>query len=706
MKFRSFSSVLAASGLAFLLSYGSICCLITGFSLAVPTDWLLFCCGGCSLAACTLFRLRHGGAVTACVSALLGGYLWQRGQLISQTLQLCYEITTIFDRAYGYGYLGAPHSADSIILPLIVYSGLTALINGWCITRRRTVFPGILFSTFPLILCLVVTDTVPGAGSLFLLLLGLLLLLLTQSVRRRNDSDGTRLTWLLSSPVALVLALLFLIIPQNGYNKQAQAENLTVLLNRLPMVDISEDGELTLSFTRDVPSQVNLQSIGPNAQFSLRVMEVTAEASGTLYLRGRHYDTYTGTQWHNKTENHETFIAPYLYADGSSVYDFEPGATGELSIRTFGAHSVKYLPYHPATPCYVQNGAVKNIEGETKYSYQWCALPQDLESHVGRFADANYAYNSDIHWDTALQLPQSTLQWAVDYLEDILFSKEFENTSVCAIANEIAGLVRDSASYDLNTPRPPEACQDFAQWFLEESDTGYCVHYATATVVLLRTAGIPARYVEGYMIDAVAGKTVTVTEQDAHAWAEYYIPGIGWIPLESTSASTASDNEIISPVQPSNPDRETSGDSQSVTASSDTTGASDEKEKLPSSGANATKTPASDFSMPLHLTAVAVLLLLLQWPTRLIARTAIQNTGSYNIQAVKKWRHAKRLSRLLGQALPEPLTELALRAKFSQHTLTPADLETFDAYFATAVAELRRRPWWQQLYFQLFHAAY
>ena len=87
MKLKSLSSAFIAAILSFLLSYGSFRCLITGFSLEVPGDLLLLCCGCCSLAGCVLFRLRHGGAVTACFLALLGGYLWQQGQLVSQTLQ-------------------------------------------------------------------------------------------------------------------------------------------------------------------------------------------------------------------------------------------------------------------------------------------------------------------------------------------------------------------------------------------------------------------------------------------------------------------------------------------------------------------------------------------------------------------------------------------------------------------------------------------
>ena len=84
--------------------------------------------------------------------------------------------------------------------------------------------------------------------------------------------------------------------------------------------------------------------------------------------------------------------------------------------------------------------------------------------------------------------------------------------------------------------------RDFLQYFLEESGQGYSVHYATATVLMLRYYGIPARYVEGYLITpadvegAQENVTLEITEDHAHAWAEYYQDGIGWIPFETTPA--------------------------------------------------------------------------------------------------------------------------------------------------------------------------
>ena len=55
----------------------------------------------------------------------------------------------------------------------------------------------------------------------------------------------------------------------------------------------------------------------------------------------------------------------------------------------------------------------------------------------------------------------------------------------------IADWVSHRAKYDLSTGKMPSGEEDFALWFLNEADTGYCTHYATAATVLLRTRPQP-----------------------------------------------------------------------------------------------------------------------------------------------------------------------------------------------------------------------
>lgn len=83
----------------------------------------------------------------------------------------------------------------------------------------------------------------------------------------------------------------------------------------------------------------------------------------------------------------------------------------------------------------------------------------------------------------------------------------------------------------------PEAGRDFVSWFLLESKEGYCSYFASAMAVMCRIAGLPARYVEGYLVEAQPDGESIVTGRNAHAWVEVYVNGLGWIAFDPTARS-------------------------------------------------------------------------------------------------------------------------------------------------------------------------
>jgi transglutaminase-like putative cysteine protease len=89
--------------------------------------------------------------------------------------------------------------------------------------------------------------------------------------------------------------------------------------------------------------------------------------------------------------------------------------------------------------------------------------------------------------------------------------------------------------YTLDVPEPPTG-RDVVDYFLFDLQKGYCDYYATAMVVLARSAGLPARLAVGYaagFYDSYQAHYV-VTEADAHAWVEIYFPGYDWVEFEPT----------------------------------------------------------------------------------------------------------------------------------------------------------------------------
>ena len=117
--------------------------------------------------------------------------------------------------------------------------------------------------------------------------------------------------------------------------------------------------------------------------------------------------------------------------------------------------------------------------------------------------------------------------------------KDFTKEDFTEVTTQIRQILRSEMTYTKEPQVSPEGT-DFLQWFLKESKEGNAIAYATAAVMAYRTAGYPARYVEGYHLSAAEAETltnenkksVTLTTQNAHAWAEVYVTGVGWLPVE------------------------------------------------------------------------------------------------------------------------------------------------------------------------------
>lgn len=88
------------------------------------------------------------------------------------------------------------------------------------------------------------------------------------------------------------------------------------------------------------------------------------------------------------------------------------------------------------------------------------------------------------------------------------------------------------------TLQPPLLGENAVDDFLFDTKSGFCEHYASAYVFLMRAAGVPARVVTGYQggeINPIDGY-LTVRQSDAHAWAEIWLAEKGWVRVDPTGA--------------------------------------------------------------------------------------------------------------------------------------------------------------------------
>ena len=130
-----------------------------------------------------------------------------------------------------------------------------------------------------------------------------------------------------------------------------------------------------------------------------------------------------------------------------------------------------------------------------------------------------------------LVLPDDVPQRVLGLARDLTATVETPYDRVKAIETYLR-----SFPYVPNLPPPPQD-QDVVDYFLFDLQQGHCDYYATAMVVLSRAAGVPARLVTGYASGTYDPDTgvYVVAQADAHAWAEVYFPGLGWVEFEPTA---------------------------------------------------------------------------------------------------------------------------------------------------------------------------
>ena len=100
--------------------------------------------------------------------------------------------------------------------------------------------------------------------------------------------------------------------------------------------------------------------------------------------------------------------------------------------------------------------------------------------------------------------------------------------------------------YNSQIAAPPPGT-DGVDYFLFDVKQGYCDYYASAMVMMLRSIGVPARFVAGYAPGEFNNQSeaYVVLEQNAHAWVEVFFPSYGWVQFEPT----ASEPVLLRPTQ-------------------------------------------------------------------------------------------------------------------------------------------------------------
>ncbi len=188
------------------------------------------------------------------------------------------------------------------------------------------------------------------------------------------------------------------------------------------------------------------------------------------------------------------------------------------------------------TPVSEQVGNIRNM-GRYTVTFQAPVFKlNDLRKvKVKRYREQNQ-FN-----DRYLQVPDS-LPKRVRQLADRLTRNHHNMFDKAKAIEDYLG--SSAFSYNTQDVAVPEHNQDYVDQFLFETKRGYCDNFSSAMAVLLRSAGIPARWVKGYTSGEYKGAgdhnghIYEVTNNNAHSWVEVYFPDQGWVTFEPTKGFT------------------------------------------------------------------------------------------------------------------------------------------------------------------------
>ncbi len=466
--------------------------------------------------------------------------------------------------------------ARPITLLALLINLIPAFFTTFVIEKRKHILIALVWY-IPFLFCTtVIAFKTPDAWPCVLAVGGVLILLIFQFVRRLGDDTVDERMLKISVPVMIFCALLSAFFPVSDYDKDKLAEK-----HFTQVQDLFNDFGKNLPFGNwggkksgdDDEPEVGFQGAiiaNEDETVTTQTNVVSEDLRKAGFFNPPDVKLLKMIRYYNDTENHMVItVGRMIYLKCSSMEemkgdswqvhyygDIKPQESYMLNASEIEGREADYVlsiqPYVPIPvyliPEYVDHFylseesqyASAHIDvrrnwnlaesvlnpGESVYNYSFNMTP------VKRTPEWNPEYLEEVY-GTCLEVPEETRKGILD--SGILpkwYTEVLEGKSEMSTAEKVGSVieyVRSLHPYDAQTPYAPEGA-DFVTWFMTQSQTGFCVHYATTAAVLLRMIGVPTRYVSGYLVSCDPYSTkFEVSMKDAHAWIEFFDPDYGWV---------------------------------------------------------------------------------------------------------------------------------------------------------------------------------
>jgi len=609
-----------------------------------------------------------------------------------------YEITAFF-------------AAAGVVLAFLLYGAI-------CLKRDSLL---VVFFTVPLVfLTFVINYLQPSIW----FLIGLLAIYLTLLISNGLDKDvkpGKKRRGIFAAVVmtALLLGLAYFVSSPNDYRRGERLHtlesSLISLSERTQIIRLKSgvgwpavSGDGAWRFNTD---RVRIADAGIRTITDTPLLEVNATRAGSYYLRGYSMQYFDGRTWSVDSrpllpdEDIAVAMPALIMAEYSRINNTDRAQVNMIVINKGideTADKTVYTPYYsyPVSWSDLDIGLYNDYDVDFYYTRTSIIDVADMISGDSPILNSRLlaGYNKMVKEEftmvdrsTAGELRRLALEAGIDTRADR-----------AVIADKVASYISSSARYTL-TPYVIPDDKDFALYFLQNSKQGYCIHFATAATLMLRALDVPARFTYGFAITVAqsdVGRSVEVTDRNAHAWVEVYYDDIGWLPLEVTPPASGvgpSDGRpavsaTVPPLAPVDNDR------------NDDTGALDDmppdwvlgqleqdvptQPPGPGGGAGAQQDPTQEqddqvpqgsgvvWTVVVSIVVFAAVVLSAIVVRRSVIRKRHNKSTAQedpNAAVIHVWRYVTRLDR--NMRLPAEMEALALKARFSNHRISGDERE-------------------------------
>lgn len=467
-----------------------------------------------------------------------------------------------------------------LLILLGVY--LIAIISAFFYRRRRSVV--FLAATVPFVVLPLIVGRIGHYTNFFMYLIVAITIIGTRHLR--TDATDRRMR----QKLAIILILTSLVcggisyafMPperyENNIDKLTQAKNSLIAL-------ATWDGEdvmtwLKAYFNGDAISYGKIGKKGEITYTGETMLKLSGDINSEygLYLKGFVGDIYENNRWTSKQSDDE-FQEDFKALDDTGITlenwhaqlrnelgDKEESGmenvwqTGVLRVRNIAFGYGNYLvPCVPAGAYkFMSNGRSAIDQPGIDYAVEYYLryspiLRADILKHNYRMASGLFWGDNETERELLkefaekhyLQVPESLDGICAEfdqYLKDqgnLLERYQTGRANVSDLLAAVKTFITRDTTYSLSPGKTPSG-RDTVEYFLKESKLGYCTYYATSAAVLLRHAGIPARYVEGMYVsrdklkNCKEDEEIEVQDEDAHAWIEVFDDRYGFVPVEVT----------------------------------------------------------------------------------------------------------------------------------------------------------------------------